>query len=62
VLEEVSDAGHPQPFVRAPDMRNPSARDSRLIVPLDQQKPHSVRKRLFDDRDLLGRQRLRPMQ
>ena len=62
VLEEVSDAGDAQAFIRAAGMRHPPARDGRLVVPLDQQQPHAVGQGFLDHRHLLGRQRQRPVQ
>jgi hypothetical protein len=62
VLEEVGDTGDAQPLIRAADMRHPTARDGRLIVPFDEQQPHAVGEGFLDHRHLLGRQRRRPMQ
>ena len=45
-----------------PDVRHPAARDGRLVVPLDQQQPHAVGEVFLDDRNLLRRQRQRPVQ
>ena len=60
VLEQVRDTGDAQPFVGAPDVRDPAARNAWLIMTLHQQEPHPVREMLLDYRNLLGGQRQCP--
>ncbi|OQC23387.1 MAG: hypothetical protein BWX68_02818 [Verrucomicrobia bacterium ADurb.Bin063] len=62
VLEEMRDAGHARPLVRAAHMRHPAPRHRRLVVPRHQQHPHPVGQVLLLHRNLLPRPRQRPRQ
>ena len=55
VLEEMRDARDAGPLVRAADMRDPSASNGRVIVPLDHEDAKTIGQRFLDDVHLLRR-------
>ena len=57
VFNQMCDAGDAGAFIRTADVRDPAARDGRIIVSLDHEQSHSIAQRSFNDANFLGGKR-----